>query len=321
MRRILITGGAGFIGRALGERILEYKEQTAEDIQVRTIDLAAGAVEGAEHLKGSIMDITDLNEAAEGCDTVVHLAALLGVEKTERRRLDCLSVNIQGTLNVLNAAAKDGVKKVLFTSSSEVYGEQTNIPITEENPLNPRSIYAITKLAGEEYVRTYGQRYGMKTTVFRLFNIYGAHQVGQFVISRFVKAVQEDQPPLLYGRGDQVRAFCYMSDAADGMARALFSDKADGMTLHLGNPTEPVTMKELAERVIRISGKTLLKPKFVSEKEMDRRPDRDIQRRIPSIEKAREVLGYEPKVSLDEGIRRIMEQGKVVPSWTDHRKG
>lgn len=320
MKQVLITGGAGFLGRTLAEELLKRGRESEEDIQVRTMDLVTSSLPGVDHIKGSIMDITDLTESIRGCDTVVHLAAMLGVEKTEKRRLETLSINIQGTINVLNACAQDGVKKVLFASSSEVYGDQTKIPITEENPLNPKSNYAITKLAGEEYVRCYGERYGMKTVVFRFFNVYGANQVGQFVISRFVRAVQENMPPTLFGKGDQVRAFCYATDVASGVAEAILTSKADGQTVHLGNDTEPVTMIELAERVIKLSGKTHLKAKFVSLDEMDRRPERDIQRRIPSIEKARRLLNYDPKVSLNKGIQFVMDQGAVVSSWTDHRK-
>jgi UDP-glucose 4-epimerase len=266
------------------------------------------------------MDVNDLSEAMHGCDTVVHMAALLGVEKTEKRRMECLNINIQGTINLLNLAAQESVKKFIFMSSSEVYGDQVEIPIKETNPLNPKSIYAITKLAGEEYVKCFGERYGMKTTIFRLFNIYGANQVGQFVMSRFVQAVQNDKSPVLFQKGDQVRAFCYVTDAARGIVQAVVTDRAAGETIHLGNPTEPVTMKELADRVISISGKTHIKPEFVSFDKADRKAERDIQKRIPSIEKAKRLLEYEPKISLNEGIKLVMEQKETPATWTDHRR-
>ena len=313
--RILVTGGGGFLGRMVIEKLLKHKANTGLGYEIRSLDLIPCHVEGVDHSVGSILDVTDLSRAMRGCDVVVHLAALLGVERTEERRLDCLQINIQGTINVMNSCALENVGKVVFASSSEVYGDQTQLPIAESNPVNPKSIYAVTKLAGEEFVRAYAERYGMKHTILRFFNAYGPGQVGQFVISRFVKAVSEGQPPLLMGTGEQTRAFCYGSDIADGTVRAIFSDSANGHTINIGNDTEPVTMRELAETVIRISGKHHLEPRLANPEEADREPGRDIQRRLPSLQRARDLLGYEPSVPLEQGIRLVMEQEKIADNW------
>jgi len=314
-RRILVTGGGGFLGSMVVDRLLHHKKTIQVDYEVHSLDLTPSPIEGVEHHIGSILDVTDLSRVMRGCDVVVHLAALLGVERTEERRLDCLHINIQGVMNVLNTCVLENVEKIVFSSSSEVYGDQTKLPITEENPLNPKSVYAVTKLAGEEFVRAYAERYGMKYTTLRLFNAYGSGQVGQFVISRFVKAVLEDKPPLLIGDGEQVRAFCYGSDIADGIVRCIFSEKSDNQTINIGNDTEPISMKDLAEKVIEISGKDHLKPRSAKPEERDREPGRDIFRRLPSLEKARELLDYTPRVTLDEGLRLVMGQEKIAGGW------
>jgi UDP-glucose 4-epimerase len=315
IERILLTGGSGFLGAMVIERLLQHKAKTGLGYEIRSLDLTPSHVEGISHNIGSVLDVTDLSRVMRGCDVVVHLAALLGVKRTEERRLDCLQINIQGTMNVLNSCALENVKKVVFASSSEVYGDQTKLPIAEDNPVNPKSIYAITKLAGEEFTRAYAERYGMQHTILRFFNAYGPGQVGQFVISRFVKAVSEDKSPLLIGTGEQVRAFCYGSDIAEGVVKSIFSERTDGHTINIGNDTEPVSMRELAERVIKIAGKDHLKPRLASDDESDRTPERDIQRRLPSLTKARELLGYEPSVTLDEGIRLVMDQEKIAEGW------
>ncbi len=304
------------MGATLADHLRKYRSKTGLEFAIRTMDLVSlPKQEDLEHFQGSILDMTDLSEAFRGCDTVVHLAALLGVRNTEFRRLACLNINIQGTVAVLEACAKERIKRIIFASSSEVYGESSENPITESAPLNPKSIYAVTKLAGEEYVRTYSERYGMDYTIFRFFNAYGSLQVAQFVISRFVQAVIEDRPPLLIGDGSQMRCFCHGRDISDGIIRALFTNKANGETINLGNNQEPITMKELANRVIRISGKTHLQPQIATSTEADRQPERDIYCRVPSIEKAKKLLGFKPAVSLDDGIRSVLEEGGIKQFW------
>jgi UDP-glucose 4-epimerase len=314
-KRILVTGGGGFLGSMVVDRLLHRKKKMQVNYEVHSLDLIPSPVEGVDHHIGSILDVTDISRVMRGCDVVVHLAALLGVERTEERRLDCLHINIQGVMNVLNTCALENVEKIVFSSSSEVYGEQAKLPITEENPVNPKSVYAVTKLAGEEFVKAYAERYGMKYTILRLFNAYGPGQVGQFVISRFVRAVSMDEPPLLIGDGEQVRAFCYGSDIADGIVKCIFSEKSDGQTINIGNDTEPISMNDLAEKIIKISGKNHLKPRSAKLEETDREPGRDILRRLPSLEKARELLDYAPSVSLDEGLRLVMDQDKIAGGW------
>lgn len=311
MAKILVTGGAGFIGSAMVKHLVN------EGHEVIAYDLVECDIKGATSHTGSILDPNELGIAIRGCDYAVHLAAMLGVKRTEMKRLSCLNINIQGTYNVLENCVKENVKKILFSSSSEVYGEQTQIPITEENPTIPKSIYAVTKLVAEEYLKAYKYTYGLDYSVVRFFNVYGPGQVAEFVMPRFIKAVKNGDQPLVYGNGQQIRSFCFVDDAINGSTLALFNNKSNHGIFNIGNDLEPISMKDLADKIIKISGKNI-KPKFVKMEESDREGKREIQKRIPSIEKAMEVLGYEPKIDLEEGIRRTLES-EIPQSWVEQQ--
>ncbi len=307
--KVLITGGGGFIGSAVVRYLM------GKGISVRVFDLVEPNIDGdIEKVRGSILDNNIICEAVRGCDAVVHLAAMLGVRKTEIERIDCLNINIGGTVNLLEACIKDGVKKIVFSSSSEVYGEPSVIPIKEDSELKPKSVYAITKLASEEYVKAYNKRYGIKYSIVRFFNVYGIGQVAEFVLPRFVKAVLDNKPPMVYGSGEQVRSFCYMEDAAQGVYLALTKDEAIGDVFNIGNDKAKISVKELARKVIAISGKDL-DICYVPMSEADRDKGRDIIFRQPDISKAIRSLGYSPRVSLDEGIRRLLSHGNIPDGW------
>jgi UDP-glucose 4-epimerase len=314
MPKVLVTGGGGFIGSAMVLHLLN------KGFRVKAFDLAfqvkSTLPDEVEIYKGSILDVNALINAIKGCDYVVHLAAMLGVQRTDAKRLECLNINIQGTINVLEACVKDNIKKLLFTSSSEVYGDQLKIPISEDNPTNPKSIYALSKLTGEEYIKAYHQRYGLDYTIVRFFNVYGPGQVGEFVIPRFVKKVMDNESPQVYGSGKQVRAFCYVDDAVRGAVLALLNEQSNSQIFNIGNETEPISMKELAKKVINLE-KREIKLNFIPMKHSDRDEKRDIRRRIPDISKARQTLGYKPKVSLNDGLLRIIKYGSIPNSWAD----
>ena len=313
--KILVTGGAGFIGLNVVRQLLDAGHD------IRVIDLP-GQIERAdipsnvEVFVGSILDSVEVHRALRGYDYVVHLAARLGVKRTEVERMICLNVNINGTVNLLEAAVKENIQKIVFASSSEVYGNQAAIPITEKNPVSPISVYAITKLAGEEYLRAYKQEYNLDYSIVRFFNVYGTGQVGQFVIKRFIEAVKKGEAPKIYGDGKQVRCFCHVDDAAKGLISMLFSKETDGRVINIGNDTEPISLQDLANKMIQISGKDI-ECEFIPYSESDRDSQREIYSRIPSIEKAKKILDYKPNISLEEGIKELFINHDYNHDWVD----
>jgi UDP-glucose 4-epimerase len=308
MSKVLVTGGAGFIGVAMTKCLLK------KGFEVRALDVVKCPVKGAESYIGSIMDPNNVSNAVRGCDYVIHLAAMLGVRRTEIKLLECLNINILGTKNILDACVTEKIKKIVFSSSSEVYGEPAKVPISEEHPKAPKSVYGVSKTAGEEYLKAYKQYYNLDFSIVRFFNVYGPGQVAEFVLPRFVKAVVDGKQPSVYGDGDQVRAFCYVEDAVEGVFLALTHENADSEVFNIGNDTEPITMRDLADRVIKISKKDVT-PLFIKMKESDRKAEREIVRRIPDLSKAKEVLGYQPNISLDDGIAKVIENGEIVETW------
>ena len=308
--KVLVTGGNGLIGKSVVNALLK------KELSVRSMDLSKNSIKGIEHFVGSILDVNNVNQAVRGCDAVIHLAAKLGVKRTETHRLETLNLNIQGTVNILEACVKNDIKKVIFTSSSEVYGDQDVEFISETCHRNPKSIYGVTKLAAEEYLQAYNNYYGLDYTILRYFNVYGPGQVAEFVLPRFIKAVMDSESPTIYGDGSQIRSFCYVDDIARGTLLTLLSKKADSEVFNLGNDEDKITLLETAKKVIEISGKNLT-PRLVPFNDADRTAGRDISKRIPDISKARKVLGYEPEVFLEEGIKKVMAAGRIVQSWIE----
>lgn len=306
--RVLITGGAGFIGSAVAKYLAE------KGFEIRTLDIVKPKKPVGEHILGSIMFPDEIAQVMKGCEAVVHLAAMLGVKRTEAKRMECLEINIKGTKNILEECCKRGIKKIIFSSSSEVYGEPQRLPIRETDPVSPKSVYGISKLAGEEYLKAYQKEWGLDYSILRFFNIYGPGQIAEFVIPRFVKAVREDQPPTIYGDGSQIRSFCYVGDAAQAVWLALTNQKANGQTFNIGNDKTETTIKELASRVIKLSGKDL-QPTFLTMEMSDRTKQREIVKRTPDISKARKFLGYEPQVDLNAGIMKMMQGPAIPAAW------
>ena len=267
---------------------------------------------------GSVLDCSSLRDAMANCDSVIHLAAYLGVRRTETNKLRCLEININGTKNVLDCAVQHGVKKVIFASSSEVYGEPIENPITEKTITQGKTVYAITKLAGEELCKAYSQRYPqLSYTILRYFNTYGPFQIAQFVIPKFIRNVMENKPPVIYGNGLQLRGYCYVSDTAWATVEALLSDNTDGQIFNIGNSDTLSSLVDLAEIVIDVCGKkdTLTIKMQGNFENTDRDKEREIYKRYCDTTKIRDVLGFVPKVSLEDGIKNVVKCGNLQPKW------
>ena len=257
-------------------------------------------------IKGDIRDKELLRNELIGHDAVIHLAAALGVQKTDNQPLNCLDVNIQGTINVLDVCVKKKIKKVIISSSSEVYGDHKGKKISEIDEVIPKSVYAISKLAGEEYIKSYAKKYGLKYNICRFFNVYGFGQKPDFVIPIFFKDSLKKKTISVYGNGNQVRSFCNVYDAAKGMLKILENGK-NKQIYNIGNDKEPISIKNLAKKVKKITNNNT-RIKFVNYKNSDREKTRDIFYRSPNIDKARKEILYEPSVSLDEGLKMMLDR-------------
>ena len=321
--KVLVTGGAGNIGLSV-VKILEKKNiqsvifDLSEQIKINQ-DFINGSV---EVIPGSILDKSLISQALRGCTHVIHLAAVLGVKNTETNNLNCLEINIQGTENLLNAAISEKIEKFIFTSSSEVYGEPLELPISESSITQGKTLYAVSKLAGEEFVKGYAQRYPfLNYSILRLFNSFGPYQVGQFVMQKFIQNAIQGKPLIINGDGEQKRGFCYVDDTAEGIVAALISERANSEIINIGNDNASnfVSIIELARMVLRMlnieeEGNIIFNKDFENE-DTDRNSSREIYQRYPDVSKARSLLNFEPKVSLEDAIGRVIETGNFIEDW------
>ena len=293
---ITITGGSGFIGSSLVEVLRKKHVITIFDVNKTQFN-------DVTFVQGDIIDPKSTDAAIRNSDVVIHLAAALGVINTEQNPIETLDTNIFGTKNVLDACKNNDVKKIIFSSSSEIYGEPIKIPIKETDKVLPITNYGISKLAAEEYIKAYYKNFGLRYTILRLFNVYGEKQRNEWVMTEFVSRAIKNQDIIIHGTGSQIRAFCHVSDALKGFEIAL--EKGDGEIFNIGNDSEPISIKELAERIISLSNsKSSIKLIPFEKSDRDRN---EIMNRAPSIEKAKQILGYQSKMSLDEGIKKILE--------------
>ena len=292
--KILVTGGNGFIGHTL-VRYLLNKGNEVKVIDIKPIKFTHPKL---EFVKKSVLQ--DIRWEMRDCDMIYHLAAELGVVNSDKNPLNTLAVNIDGTVNVFRCALGTGVKKIVYTSSSEVYGEPREIPIDEDSQKSPVSIYGVSKLTAEMYAKGYVQEYGMDINPVRLFNVYGPGQGFEWVVPIFIQKVLINESPLVFGDGSQVRCFTYISDVVSGM-EAVMKKGTKGEAYNIAN-TDQITMKELAELIIKISGKKL-KPKIAGFGKDTRAKEREIMKRVPSVNKLK-MLGLEPKVNVEEGLKK-----------------
>ena len=300
-KKILITGGAGFIGTHLAQSLVEDNELVLFDNYRRDsltgLDLAER--DNVTVLKGDVLSPEDVAKAVEGAEIVIHLAAIAGVSSYYKIPLTVLKVNILGTVNLLDAAVAAGVKQFVHFSTSEVFGSDA-MNVTEQDPhgIGPTSdkrwTYATSKLASENFVLRYGEEHDFHASCVRPFNIYGPRQTGEGAISNFCTAALKGEPLTVYGDGNAIRAWCYVSDMVDAVRRVLTTPESAGHSFNIGNAREVETTNGLARRVAG-----MVPNSTVVRKELDRA---EVAGRIPNIEKAKSVLGYEPQVDLEEGL-------------------
>ena len=304
--RILVTGGAGFIGSYLVDRLV------SEGFDVVVLDdFSSGKRENLdEHfgrsnfclVEGDVNVKADVEKALEGVDVVFHLAAIVSVDLSVKNPLMVNEVNVGGTLNVLRQSLKAGVKRFVYASSCAVYGEPVNLPIDEEHPTKPMSPYGVSKLAAEYYCRVFCEVYGLETVCLRFFNVYGSRQVvGPYsgVIMKFIDGLKHGKEPIIYGDGEQTRDFVFVGDVVDACLRAMRCRNCVGEMINVGSGVE-TTVNRLADVLIELFGSRDVKPVFAEPKAGD------IRRSYADLSKAERMLGYKPKVFLKEGLTMML---------------
>lgn len=300
----VVTGGAGFIGSHLAEELLE------RDYSVIILDdLSTGRRPNIQHIltqddiqfvEGSVTDLPLLNKLFQDVTYVFHLAAIPSVPRSIENPLASHNVNATGTLNVLLAAKDNEVKKIIYASSSSVYGDTPTLPKREEMSPSPQSPYAVAKLAGEYYCQVFSQVFDLPTVCLRYFNVYGPRQdpASQYaaVIPRFIGRLLKGEQPIVFGDGEQTRDFTSVKDAAEANILAAESDASGVFNIGTG---KRVSISELAELVVRLMG-TDSRPVY-----QQPRPG-DIKHSLADVSKARQ-FGYDPRYNLEEGLRETIE--------------
>ncbi len=307
MGKILITGGAGFIGSALAEKLIE----TGKHFVVIIDDISTGDKRKLPHqlkknwrfIKGDVNNYRDISAVmlAYKFDFVFHYAALVGVKRTLDNPVKVLK-DIDGIKNVLNIAKNTGVKRIFFSSSSEVYGEPVELPQNEHTtPLNSKLPYAIVKNVGEAFVRSYKQEYNLDYTIFRFFNTYGPKQSIDFVISKFIIKALNNEDISVYGDGLQTRTFCFVDDNVNACIKAFDENKFVNDVINVGGDIE-YTIIELAKIIIKL---TKSKSKIIFLPEL---PEGDMKRRLPDNSKMKTLLDKD-LLPLKKGIEKILDMG------------
>jgi nucleoside-diphosphate-sugar epimerase len=311
-RRYLVTGGAGFIGSNIVEELLRRGERVVvlDDLSTgrrQNLDAAlrsrpAGAPD-LEIVEGDIRDRAIVRSAVRGVTHVLHQAALPSVQRSVEDPESSHAVNATGTLNLLVAARDAGVRRFVYASSSSIYGDSPELPKVESMTTSPLSPYAVSKLAGEHYCRIFHGLYGLETVSLRYFNIFGPRQdpTSQYaaVVPNFVKAATLGKPPTVFGDGQQSRDFTYIENAVDANLKACEAPgPACGRAYNIACG-ERVTLLQLLQILERVAG-SAIRPVH------DRPRPGDVRHSLADIQEARRLLGYEPRVSLEEGLRRTL---------------
>jgi UDP-glucose 4-epimerase len=322
-KKILVTGGAGCIGIQVCNQLAKKGQKVILFDLYEQISLIKKFLDRrVEVFCGSILDGSSIREAIRGCDGVIHLAAYLGVRRTELNKIRCLEINVDGTKKVLDACVKYNITKIVFASSSEVYGEPLSNPVTETEITKGKTVYAISKLAGEELIKAYFEEFKINYTILRYFNTYGPHQISQFVIPKFIKMASQNRSPVIYGDGLQERSYNFSYDSANATIKSLLSKKTNFKVMNIGNSEELINLKELAGLIIKICSKNKkLRPIIRSNfKKTDRKKDREIISRFCSTKLANKLIGYKAKTKLEAGIKQVLKSGILQDKWATSEK-
>jgi UDP-glucose 4-epimerase len=308
-KRVLITGGGGFIGTSLTKRLVEDNDIILLDRDFDGNAFAYSGLEGNGRIEKRQIDILDLNtltEATSDADIVVHMAAMVGVQEVISNALDTLEVNYSGTSNILKAVSNSKrCQRLVYFSTSEIFGPKAfrvaeNADSALSSVQDVRWCYCISKLAAEHLVFSYSRQRDLPVVVIRPFNVFGAGRVGDHVVVRFILRALNNEDLEVYGDGTQIRAWCYIDDFCDALMKTLEVESALGQTFNIGNPLNTVTVYALAEDIVRLCNSkseiVFKAPGFA-----------DVDLRIPNIDKAKELLGFNPQIKLEDGLCRTID--------------
>ena len=303
--RACVTGGCGFIGSHVTDRLL------ADGHEVVILDnLSTGREENVAHVadqvrvvRGDIRSEEDVAKAFEGCDFVIHLAALAAVARSIDDPREVADVNVGGTLNVLLGAREAGVRRVVFASSSSVYGDTPTLPKIETMPTSPRSPYAATKAAGESYIQAFNASFGLEGVALRFFNVYGPRQSPRSryaaVVPLFIEAAKEKRPATIHGDGGQTRDFSYVADTADAVVRAGTAKDAPGRIMNVGGGGRRVSVLELNSIIGDAVG-------YKTDPVHEAARTGDVRDSQADVQQAEAILDWAPRTTIEEGIAQIV---------------
>lgn len=307
-KKIFITGGAGFIGSTLIGCLIDDNKITVYD------DFRRDALHGkpyADHpnlaiVNGDVLDLQLLRKSMERAQIVVHCAAIAGIDTVIKKPTETMRINMIGTANVLQAAREiEDLQRLIDFSTSEVFGQSAFR--AEENHIThigavgeARWTYAVSKLAGEHLTKAYNEEFGMPTVTLRPFNIYGPGQVGEGALKIFIQRALKNEEIQIHGDGNQIRAWCYIDDFIDGLLLAMTHPDAIGESFNIGNARAVLTIYGLAQTVLRVLDSS--SPIRFTQKDYA-----DVELRVPSVAKAKKLIGFEAKVDLEKGVQRTAE--------------
>lgn len=308
-KKFLITGGAGFIGSHLSEKLISlgYKVVCLDNLSTGKLENIA-KIEKSPNFKFIKADVNKIKQVESlfkenQFDGIFHYAATVGVKRTLENPLEVLE-DIEGIKNILNLSLKYNKPKIVFSSSSEVYGEPKEIPEREDGLINPQIPYAVVKLIGEKFCQAYYQKYNLKTCSLRFFNVYGPKQESGgygFVVGMFIRRVLEGKAPEVFEDGSQTRDFTFIDDNIEASLRAMKSEKANGQVINIGKG-RPLTIFDLADKIIDLATpKKKIKPKLIKNKRTD------VKHRFPEVGKMIKLLDFYPKVSLEQGLKKTID--------------
>ncbi len=304
-QRIVVTGGAGFVGSNVVRRLLAERARVVvlDDFYTGDDHNLPGDEPNLGIVRGSVTDYDLTRDVMKGSSLVFHLAARNIIVSTRNPRED-YEVNIGGTLNVLIAARELNIPRVVYSSSTSVYGNPRYLPINEDDATNMLSPYAVSKFAGENYCKAFYESYGLSSAVVRYSNVYGTAQRADNpycgVVAKFFESAMAGQPPRIHGDGEQTRDFTYIDDVVEATLLAGVSPKADGQVYNVGTGRE-VSVNQLARLIIEITGAGV-QPAYIDRRDID-----NIRRRVVNIEKIRRELRWLPSSTIEQGLRRTYQ--------------